>query len=144
MNISWRIETARNALLFFQSPIRIWIFTPKSLQLSMERYIKFLLQPFALTAGNNVVLHFAMRENSIRGSVMLREKILFLVFHLRNKLLSMISNTGGVIIGIRWVMGKKLLSLYRSYINSEVYTNTYRKERWCSEPRMRTVRSRTV
>ena len=73
-NTSSRLVHASFVMVNFLSPTRICLFTRKYHPFLVGRNISSLLRHCVLIAGNNVVSHFEMRGNSIRGSVMLRGK----------------------------------------------------------------------
>ena len=69
------------------------------LQYLDERDILFLLLLSVQTVDNREGSHFEMKENSIRESVMLLEKILYLSTLQTNHTRYIIKTTGGVING---------------------------------------------
>ena len=69
------------------------------LQCLDERDIVSLLLLSVQTVDNREDSHFEMKENSIRESVMLLEKILYLSTLQTNHILYIIKTTGGVING---------------------------------------------
>ena len=109
-NISSRLVHASFVMRNFRSPTRIWSFMRKYHPFLVGRNISSLLRHCVLIAGNNVVSHFETKGNSIRESVMLRGKKLFRSIHQISHTLFIIRSIGGVMRGIRWVMGKSLIS----------------------------------